>query len=78
MIVSSDYQAVVVGFLCELSNAKEYKDGSWIEVEGKIEKGNYHGEIPVIRIEKIKETKAPSDEYVYPPDDTYVPTFNSI
>ena len=33
------------------------------------------GEIPVIEIESIKEVKTPSEEYVYPPDQTYVATF---
>lgn len=74
MIVSTDMQAVVVGFLCYLNNANKYKDGAWVEVEGTITRGDYHGEIPVIEINKIKEVKAPSDEYVYPPDENYIPT----
>ena len=74
MIVSSDMQAVVVGFLCHLNGADKYKDGCWVEIEGTITKGDYHGAIPVIEIEGIKEVKTPSDEYVYPPEDTYIPT----
>lgn len=74
MIISSDMQAVVVGFLCHLNGADKYKDGCWIEIEGTITKGEYHGEIPVIEIEYIKEVKTPSDEYVYPPDENYIPT----
>ena len=74
MIVSPDLQAVVVGFLCHLNGAEKYKDGCWVEIEGTITKGEYHGEIPVIEIENIKETKTPNDEYVYPPDESYVPT----
>lgn len=74
MIVSSDMQAVVVGFLCHLNGADKYKDGSWVEIEGTITKGDYHGAIPVVEIEKIKEVKTPSDEYVYPPEETYIPT----
>lgn len=74
MIISSDMQAVVVGFLCHLNEADKYKDGSWVEVEGTVTKGNYHGEIPVIEITNIKEVKTPNDEYVYPPDNTYIPT----
>ena len=74
MIISSDYQGVIVGFLCNLNGANKYKDGCWLEIEGTITKGNYHGEIPVIKIYKIKETKVPNDEYVYPPDVNYVPT----
>ncbi len=74
MIISSDMQAVIVGFLCHLNGAEKYEDGCWVEVEGTITKGEYHGEIPVIEINSIKETKVPSQEYVYPPDETYVPT----
>ena len=74
MIVSSDMQAVVVGFLCHLNGADKYKDGCWVEIEGTITKGDYHGAIPVIEIEAIKEVKTPSDEYVYPPEETYIPT----
>ena len=74
MIVSSDMQAVVVGFLCHLNGADKYKDGCWVEIEGTITKGDYHGARPVIEIEGIKEVKTPSDEYVYPPEETYIPT----
>ena len=74
MIVSSDMQAVVVGFLCHLNGADKYKDGCWVEIEGTITKGDYHGAIPVIEIEGIKEVKTPSDEYVYPPEETYILT----
>lgn len=74
MIISPDLQAVVVGFLCHLNGADKYKTGCWIEIEGVITKGDYHGEIPVIEIEKIKETKIPNEEYVYPPSEEYVAT----
>ena len=30
--------------------------------------------IAYTEIERIKETKTPNDEYVYPPDESYVPT----
>ena len=74
MIVSTDFQGVTVGFLCHLNGAEKYSDGCWVEVEGTITKGNYHGDIPVIEIYKIKETQTPSEEYVYPPDESYVAT----
>ena len=78
MIISADYQGVVVGFLCYLNEANKYKDGCWVEIEGTITKGDYHGKIPVIEIYKIKETKTPSDEYVYPPDKNYIPTSSAL
>lgn len=64
--------AVVVGFLSEYSDIKNFKEGSWIEAEGVLEKGNYHGDIPVLKIKVLKETNIPSDEYVYPPDGSYI------
>ncbi|MGN1327263.1 MAG: hypothetical protein ACI4VQ_04245 [Clostridia bacterium] len=78
MIISSDMQAVIVGFLCHLNGANRYSDGTWVEVEGTITKGNYHGEIPVIEIDNIKHVETPNDEYVYPPSDTYVPTSSTL
>ena len=74
MIISSDYKAVVVGFLCSSPEIKNYADNEWIEIEGTITKGNYHGEIPVIKITKINKASNPSEEYVYPPDDNFVTT----
>lgn len=72
MIISSDNHAVVVGFLSECDNSNSFKDGAWVEAEGVIEKGNYHGDIPIIKVENIHEISVPKDEFVYPPDDSYI------
>ena len=74
MIISSDLQTVIVGFLCNCKDAINFKDYSWVEIEGEIIKSDYHGEIPVIKINSIKHVQKPDNEYVYPPDDTYIPT----
>lgn len=74
MVVSSDKQTLVVGFLCTYKNASQFSDGAWVEITGKITKGDYHGDIPVIEIEEMKSCNKPVDEYVYPPDDMYIPT----
>lgn len=76
MVISSDFQTVVVGFLCHSNLSKNFSDNTWIEIEGKITKGSYHGEIPIIEVTNIKQTNKPNDEYVYPPDDSYIPTSN--
>lgn len=78
MIISSDNQVVVVGFLC-INNCNDidiskFNNHSWVEVEGSITKGFYHGDLPVIEITCLKETSVPNDEFVYPPDDTYIST----
>ena len=75
MVISSDFQYVVVGFLCEHEKANELKNDTWIEVTGEITKGDYHGEMPIIKITDIKESPKPNDEYVYPPDESYIPTY---
>lgn len=74
MVVSSDFQTVVVGFLCSLDNARDFKDGTWVTLAGTITKGYYHGDIPVIEVSDINEISKPKDVYVYPPDDYYIPT----
>ena len=74
MLINSDSQSVVVGFLCNYENAKDLKEGTWINVTGEIIKGYFHDEIPVIDINKIEQASKPEEEYVYPPDSTYIPT----
>lgn len=74
MIVTSDFQTVVVGFLCHSTIASNFEDNSWVEIEGTITKGNYYGDIPIIEIDSINKIQEPSDEYVYPPDDSFVVT----
>ena len=75
MIISSDFQTVVVGFLTHYKNAIKLKDGIWVEIEGTITKGSYQGkDMPILEINTIKEIEKPTDEYVYPPDDEFIPT----
>lgn len=75
MVVSSDMQTLVVGFLCDSKNANDFENDSWVEITGEITQGSYHGDIPIIKVKDIKQIEKPKDNvYVYPPDDTYVPT----
>lgn len=74
MTTSRQNETLVVGFLCNYKDSKNFIDGTWIELTGTIEKGNYHGEIPILKVIKISVTDEPEDALVCPPDDTYVPT----
>ena len=74
MMISSDFQYVIVGFLCEYENAKDFANETWVELTGKITKGNYHGDMPIVKVTEMKIVDKPNEEYVYPPDDTYIPT----
>ena len=78
MIISSDYKYVVVGFLAEFDKASNFKDGSWVNVTGEIVKGNYHGDIPILRVIEINTCDKPTEEFVYPPTDDYIPTSSWI
>ena len=74
MIVSSDFQTVVVGFLCECSDASSYANNEWVELEGEITKGDYHGDMPIIKVTYINRINVPNEEIVYPPDSSFVQT----
>lgn len=74
MIISSDFQTVVVGFLCHSTIANNFQDNTWVEMTGTITKGDYYGEIPIIEVEEINQVNTPSEEYVYPPDSSFVAT----
>lgn len=74
MVMENTPNKLIVGFLCSCKDAEKYEDGTWVEIVGEITKGNYHGEIPLLKISKIKKIDKPADEFTYPPDATYIPT----
>lgn len=74
MIISPDDQTVIVGFLSHYKKANELKDYTWVEIEATITKGKYHGDMPILEINKIKEIEKPNDEFVCIPDKDYIPT----
>ncbi|MBQ9267470.1 MAG: hypothetical protein IJ217_04245 [Clostridia bacterium] len=61
-------EAQIVGFLASFEGANEFEDNVWVEVRGRIAKGDYKGEIPVIEIKTIKKITTPEDIFVYPPN----------
>lgn len=70
-----DSQSYVVGFLSEYDKIRDFEDGTWVEITGTITKGKYHNQaIPIIKINNINRIEKPQDEFVLPPQDTYIPT----
>ena len=68
-------QSVVVGFLSKYKDASNFKDTTWVELIGVIERGKYHNEeIPIIKVTDLKQITAPENAFVMPPSDTYIPT----
>lgn len=75
MVVSNnEEQALVVGFLSTYENAKDFEDGTWVDVVGEITKGNFNGDIAIVKVTSMNTIDKPKDEFVFPPDDTYIPT----
>ncbi len=64
-----DGEEKVVGFLCEYNGDLDIVNGEWIEITGSIIKGYYMGDMPVIKVDKIKKIPAPANTYVKAPDD---------
>lgn len=74
MIVNENSsQSLVVGFLCTYDKAYEIPDNAWIDVTGTIQKGDYYGDIAMVEVERIFQCDKPKDEFVTPPDKTYIP-----
>ena len=69
MLDMKNSTAVVVGILANYDKAKDYNDNNWIECEGIIEKGKYHGDIPILKIDKCSKIAIPEDEFVSSPSD---------
>lgn len=76
MIISSDLRTLVVGFLCDSKEAKKFETNTWVEITGTITKGIYREEIPVIQVTEMKKINKPEECFVYPPDESFVPTAN--
>lgn len=54
----------IAGFLCQSKDASKLVDNEWIEVTGIIIKGNYNGDMPVVKIGSIQKITAPANTYV--------------
>ncbi len=75
LINTENNQSVVVGFLCENKEIKNFENDEWIEIVGEITKGKYHNsEIPVIKVTEVKKVDMPENIFVLPPNKTYIPT----
>lgn len=59
--------ASIIGFLSEFTQASEFKQDTWVEVEGTLDVTTYNGvELPFIKVEKLEAIKEPAEPYIYP------------
>lgn len=68
--------SLIVGFLCEYSKCNNFEDGTWVDIVGEIQKGDFNGDIAVLKIISMEKTDKPENPFVTPPDETYIPTSN--
>lgn len=54
----------IAGFLCQSSDAEKLADNEWVEITGIIIKGNYNGDMPIIKVGSIKKVTAPANTFV--------------
>ncbi|MBU2700318.1 putative membrane protein [Sporomusaceae bacterium BoRhaA] len=59
--------ALPYGILCETASAKQYPDGTWLEIQGVVQKGKYDNEpVGMIKLSSIKKITEPMHPYVFP------------
>ena len=59
-----DTQDKVAGFLCQSDEESKLLDNEWVEITGVIIKGEYNGEMPIIKVGSIKKVVAPANTFV--------------
>lgn len=68
-------QTLVVGFLCETDDVKNFEEYSWVTISGEITKGYYNNsEIPILKVYEMYSSEKPENTNVPLPDSEYVPT----
>lgn len=74
MLLNSNFETAIVGFLCSSNSSIQYPDDTWVKIIGEIKRGYYNGEIPIVEIIEIQSINKPDNEFVLPPEDTYIET----
>lgn len=55
------------GVMCEIEDAKNYPDGTWLSIEGTVQMGHYEDkDIPFIKVTSVKQIETPRKPYVFP------------
>lgn len=62
--VNIDNTTQVAGYLCNYIGNMTLEENEWIEVTGTIIRGNYNGEVPVIKVNTITKVPAPANMYI--------------
>ncbi|MBQ9279746.1 MAG: hypothetical protein IJ215_01690 [Clostridia bacterium] len=63
-----NHESRIVGFLYEYDDAMNFESNEWVQVEGIFTVGDYHGAMPIIKVNHIKRINTPNDIFVLPPE----------
>lgn len=62
--IAQDNSTKIAGYLCNYNGELELNENEWIEITGTIIKGDYNGQVPVIKVDKVTKIVAPANMYV--------------
>lgn len=54
----------VAGFLCNHIESNKLIDNEWVEITGVITKGDYNGQMPIIKVGTLNKITAPANTFV--------------
>ncbi len=60
----SNNEDKIAGILCDYADAKSLVDSEWIEITGVITKGEYNGQMPIVKVGKLTKVTAPANTFV--------------
>ena len=60
----SNNEDKVAGILCDYVEAQGLVENEWVEITGVITKGNYNGDMPILKVGSIKKVAAPANTFV--------------
>lgn len=63
----NEHESRIVGFLCEYDEINKFESNQWIQIDGIFTIGDYHGAMPVIKVNQVKKISTPNDFFVFPP-----------
>lgn len=68
VIVCCTADALPYGVLCELKDAANYEEGTWLTIKGLIQQAAYGDQtVSAIKVTSLKRIQEPKDPYVFPP-----------
>ena len=59
-----DGEENIAGFLCTSEKSKNFLDGEWVEIVATIEKTDFNGPMPILKVKEIKKVTAPPVTFV--------------